>query len=179
MAQGKVLPEVINTIRRRQADIRAWQAQKQGYRKIAQQLGVSPASYLRALATIEKDAEEPTVSDVDKRLSTNTHALAKVYEGTPIHLSEGRPAWLDEVSTHLPALRELQEILPVLKTMARQWSEQQTLTQIPDEYKKYGATYSVRLNERLIEALKAYAQRHRLTQSEAITMAVQHLLSQE
>src|SRR5882724_391854 len=84
-----------------------------------------------------------------------------------------------EVSTYLPALQELQEILPVLKTLAKQWSEQQTLTQLPDEYKKYIATYSVRLSERLIEDLKEYAQRHRLSQSEVVTVAVQQLLSRE
>jgi hypothetical protein len=84
-----------------------------------------------------------------------------------------------EVSTYLPLLRELQELLPLLKPMAKQWSEERTLTQIPEEYKKYGPTYSVRLSERLIEDLKEYAQRHRLSQSEVVTAALQQLLTRE
>jgi hypothetical protein len=84
-----------------------------------------------------------------------------------------------ELSTYLPVLRELQELLPLLKPMAKQWSEQQTLAQIPEEYKKYGPTYSVRLSERLIEDLKEYAQRHRLSQSEVVTVALQQLLARE
>jgi hypothetical protein len=82
-----------------------------------------------------------------------------------------------EISPQHAVLRELQEIFPVLKAMARQWSEQQALTEIPDKYKTYGVTYSVRLNERLIEAVKEYAKRHRLSQSEVVTSALQQLLN--
>jgi predicted DNA binding CopG/RHH family protein len=76
-------------------------------------------------------------------------------------------------------LQELQDILPVLKIMVKQWSEQQSLQQIPDEYKKYSATYSVRLNERLIDAIKQYADEHRLSQSAVITLAMQQLLNRK
>jgi hypothetical protein len=178
MAQGSVLPEVIKIVRDRQAEIQAWQAQKLGYRKIAQQLEVSPSSYLRALDSV-KENEPSNTSDVDKRLPTNTQALAKVYEGTPIHTSENAPALLQEVLIQLPVWRELQEYWPVLKTMAQQWSEQQSLTHIPEGYRKFNAFYSVRLNDQLIEDIKAHTKRHRLTQSEFITAAALHILRRE
>jgi len=178
MAQGNVLSEVIKLVQTRQADIQAWQAQKLGYRKIAQQLGVSPASYLRALDAIKEDKQANT-SYVDERVRTNTQALAKVYEGTPIHTSENVPALLQEALTQLSALREMQEYWPVLKAMAQQWSEQQSVAHIPEAYQKFNAFYSVRLNNQLIEDIKAYTKRHRLTQSEFITAAALQILSGE
>jgi len=84
-----------------------------------------------------------------------------------------------EVSTYLPVLRELQELLPLLKPLVREWSEERTLPEIPEEYKKYSTTYSVRLSPRLIETLKQYAERHRLSQSEVVTKALQQLLGRE
>jgi hypothetical protein len=182
MAQGRALDEVIKIVRDHQTDIRTWQAEtpKPGYRKIAQRLGVSPSSYLRALDGIE-EGERSNTSDVDERIRTNTltQALAKVYEGTPIHTSENVSALLQEVRSELSALREIQEFWPVLKTMAQQWSEQQSVAHIPEAYRKFNAFYSVRLNDQLIEDIKAYTKRHRLTQSEFITAAALNILSRE
>jgi hypothetical protein len=177
---AQTLAEVTEIVRDRLADIQAWQEEipKPGYRKIANRLGVSESSYLRALKAVTEDAHT-TLSDVDKRVRTNTNALARVYEGTPIHTSENAPALLQEVLTQLPAWREMQEYWPVLKTMAQQWSEQQSLAHIPEAYRKFNAFYSVRLNDQLIEDIKAYTKRHRLTQSEFITNAVLHILSRE
>jgi predicted DNA binding CopG/RHH family protein len=181
MAQGGVLDEVVKIVRDRQADIRAWQAEnpKLGYRKIAQRLGVSESTYLRALDVIKEDAQAAP-SGINKRVRTNTRPLpAKVYEGTPIHTSEHAPALLQEALTHLPALREMQEYWPVLKAMAQQWSEQQSMARIPEAYRKFNAFYTVRLSEQLIEAIKVYTKRHRLTQSEFITALASQALSRE
>jgi hypothetical protein len=182
LAMAQTLDEVIKIVRERQTDIQIWQRQvpKPGYRKIAAQLGVSASSYLRALAAV-MEGDQANAIAVDKRVRTNTHnqALAKVYEGTPIHTSENVPALLQEALTQIPAWREIQEYWPVLKKMAQQWSEQQPMAQIPEDYQKYNSFYSVRLNDRLIDAIKAYAKRHRLTQSELITAGVLQVLSQK
>jgi hypothetical protein len=63
--------------------------------------------------------------------------------------------------------------------MAKQWSEQQSLAQIPEPYRKYNAIYTVRLNDELIEAIKTYTKKHRLTQSEFLTDAVLRVLRRE
>jgi hypothetical protein len=182
LVMAQALAEVIKIVRARQADIQAWQAEipKPGYRKIAKRLGVSESSYLRALDDIKKG---DGIVAVDKRVRTNTQttpqALAKVYEGTPIHTSENVPAFLQEALAQVPAWREIQEYWPVLKTMAQQWSEQQSLAHIPDAYRNFNAFYTVRLNEQLIKDIKAYTKRHRLTQSEFITALALQLLSRE
>jgi hypothetical protein len=176
MAQTR--DEVVKIVRAHHADIQTWKAQKLGYRKIAEHLGVSSSSYLRALDVIKHDTH-PNTSDVDTRIPTSTQSLAKVYEGTPIHTSENVPAFLQEVLTTLPALREIQEYWPVLKTMAQQWAEQQSFAHIPEAYRNFNAFYTARLNDQLIKDLKAYAKRHRLTQSELITAGVLQILSRE
>jgi hypothetical protein len=174
MAEAKARHEAQAIVRRRLTDIRRWRAEGVSGRAIAERLGLSDSGYRGAVARVE--GEHPNgAADVDARPPTNTSALAKVYEGKPIQTSEEQPAWLAEMFGYLPALRQLQNILPVLETMANQWSEQQSVKQIPEEYQKYNDTYSVRLNERLIEAIKTYAQQHRLTQSELITAAVLRL----
>jgi transcriptional regulator with XRE-family HTH domain len=175
MAQAKAPGEAQAIVRRHLAEIRRWRAEGVSGRAIAARLGLSDRSYRSAVARVEGEQPNGAV-DVDERPPTNTSALAKIYAGKPLSTSEEQSAWLAEVFDYLPALRHLQTILPVLDTMASQWSEQQSLKQIPEEYQKYNDTYSVRLNERLIDAIKTYAQEHRLTQSELITAAVLRLL---
>ena len=104
------------------------------------------------------------------------------YEGVPVQVAETIrilvPA-MQEVSELLPALREVSAMLPTLKSLASRGSEPPPLENIPEEYQNFIATYSVRLSPTLIEAIKAYAKRHRLTQSEVITTSVHDLLSRE
>jgi predicted DNA binding CopG/RHH family protein len=142
-------------------------------------LGLGTTTYWDALKLVEGEKQEAKDAlQVDEGMP-ETHALAKVYESIPIPTSDAYLALPEELFKLLPALQELQDILPVLKVMAKQWSEQQSLQQIPDEYKKYSATYSVRLNERLIDAIKQYADNHRLSQSAVVTLAMQQLLNRK
>jgi predicted DNA binding CopG/RHH family protein len=164
-----------DVIRHRLPEIHAWQAQNLNQTEISKRLSLARSTYQDALKQVEAEKVE-----ADDTLQANdgipeTQALSKIYEGIHIPTSETSLALPEEISRLLPALQELQDILPVLKIMANQWSEQQSLQQIPDEYKKYSATYSVRLNERLIEAIKQYADDHRLSQSAVVTLAVQQL----
>jgi DNA-binding transcriptional MocR family regulator len=180
MTQSPRFAEVLDIVRQHREEIHVWQEQKRGQREIAARLGISRSSYQRALTELDKE-EQLHQEDVhvDTRTPTNAGALAKVYDATPVHRAEGSPAWVGEVYAYLPSLRELQDILPALKTMAREWSKQESLTRIPEQYQKFNETYSVRLSGPLIEAIKAYAQRHRLTQSELITAGVLRILNND
>jgi predicted DNA binding CopG/RHH family protein len=179
MARTQPPERPIDVVRRRLEDIHIWQTQKKSVRAIAKELGLGKTSYWDALQLVEKEKQEAKdAMQLDEGMP-ETQALAKVYESIPIPTSDAYLALPEELFKLLPALQELQDILPVLKVMAKQWSEQQSLQQIPDEYKKYSATYSVRLNERLIDAIKQYADNHRLSQSAVVTLAMQQLLSRE
>jgi predicted DNA binding CopG/RHH family protein len=179
MAETPRTESAVDVVRRRLTDIYAWQRQNKPVTAIAKELGLARTSYRRALQLVEEEKREAKdVLQVDEGMP-ETHALAKVYESIPIPTSNAYLALPEELFKLLPALQELQDILPVLKVMAKQWSEQQSLQQIPDEYKKYSATYSVRLNERLIDAIKQYADDHRLSQSAVVTLAMQQLLNRK
>jgi hypothetical protein len=179
MAQTPRTESAVDVVRRCLTDIYAWQRQNKSVTAIAKELGLASTSYRRALQLVEEEKREAKdVLQVDEGMP-ETHALAKVYESIPIPTSDAYLVLPEKLFTLLPALQELQDILPVLKVMAKQWSEQQSLQQIPDEYKKYSATYSVRLNERLIDAIKQYADDHRLSQSAVVTLAMQQLLNRK
>jgi hypothetical protein len=178
MTQGRN-SEAREVVRRRLPEIRTWQAQHLTQREITKRLGLAKSTYQDALKQIEAEKIEAKEHlQVDEGIP-ETQALAKVYGGIHISTSDTSLALPEEFSRLLPALQELQDILPVLKIMANQWSERQSLQQIPDEYKKYNATYSVRLSERLIEVIKQYADEHRLSQSAVITLAMQQLLNRK
>jgi predicted DNA binding CopG/RHH family protein len=180
MAQTRGSEQSTEVVRRRLADIRRWQKEGKSVRAIAAELGIPNTSYRRILQQVEGEKLDAKESlHVDEGIPTKTQAIAKVYESIPIPTSDAYLALPEELFKLLPALQELQDILPVLKVMVKQWSEQQSLQQIPDEYKKYSATYSVRLNERLINAIKQYADDHRLSQSAVVTLAMQQLLGRE
>jgi transcriptional regulator with XRE-family HTH domain len=179
MAQKRSSESASEVVRRRLTTIRDWQAQGLSQREIAERLGMAKSTYQNALKGVEAEKIQASDTLQDNEGIPETQALAKVYEGIHISTSDTRLALPEEFSRLLPALQELQDILPVLKIMAKQWSEQQSLLQIPDEYKKYSATYSVRLNERLIDAIKQYADEHRLSQSTVITLAMQQLLNRK
>jgi predicted DNA binding CopG/RHH family protein len=177
MVQRRSSESAIEVVRRRLTAIRHWQAQGLSQRRIAEQLGLAKSTYQNMLKRVEAEKVQADDSVQDDEGIPETQALTKVYEGIHISTSGTSLAVPEEFSRLLPALEELQDMLPVLKMMATQWSEHQLLQQIPDEYKKYSATYSVRLNERLIEAIKKYADEHRLSQSAVITLAIQQLLA--
>jgi predicted DNA binding CopG/RHH family protein len=179
MAETQRTESAVDVVRRRLTDIHAWQRQQKPVIAIAKELGLARTSYRRALQLVEEEKREAKDAlQVDEGMP-ETQALTKVYEGIHIPTSDAYLALPEELCKLLPALQELQDILPVLKVMAKQWSEQQSLQQIPDEYKKYSATYSVRLNEHLIDAIKQYADEHRLSQSAVITLAMQQLLNRK
>jgi hypothetical protein len=178
-------------IRRRLAGIRRWQREGKSGRWIAEQLGLSDRSYRRALQQVE--AEKVDAQDAlhgDEGIPTTTRALTRhVYEGTqtagsdahialPEHIARLLPA-LHELSELLPIVRELQPMVPRLKTMMNRELERQALAEMPEEYEKFIATYSVRLSPSLIEDIKTYAKRHRLSQSQVATTAFFELLRRE
>ena len=164
-------------VRRRLPEIRAWQAQNLTQKVIGERLGLAKSTYQDALKQVEAEKREVKEHlEVDEGIPEQTQALAKVYEGIHISTSDASLALPEEISRLLPALQELHDILPVLKTMAKQWSEQQSVVQLPEKYQKYNAIYTVRLNDELIDAIKAYTKKHRLTQSEFLTAAVLHLI---
>jgi predicted DNA-binding protein YlxM (UPF0122 family) len=177
MAQTPSSERADNIVRRRLSEIHAWRAQGQSLRQMAEQLNLRKSTFHDALKRVEAeklDAKERLQVDEG---TPESQALAKVYEGIHIPTSDRSLALPEELARLIPAMQELQDLLPVLTMMAKEWSEHQSLQQIPDEYKKYGATYSVRVNERLIQDIKKYADDHRLSQSAVITLAVQQLLA--
>jgi transcriptional regulator with XRE-family HTH domain len=171
--------EATEVVRRRLSEIHAWQAQHLTQREIAKRLGLARSTYQDALKQVEAEKVKANETLQDDEGVPDTNALAKVYEGIHISTSETSLAMPEDLAPFIPALQELQDILPVLRTMAKQWSEQQSLAQIPEQYQKFNETYSVRLSGPLIEAIKAYAQRHRLTQSQLITAGVLRIISDE
>jgi DNA-binding Lrp family transcriptional regulator len=177
MAQTRSPERADDVVRRRLADIHAWRAQGQSLREMAERLDLSTTTFYRALKRVEAEKIEAKEHlGVDEGIP-ETQALTKVYEGIHISTSDRDLALPEELARLVPAMQKLQDLLPVLTIMAKEWTEHQSLQQIPDEYKKYGATYSVRLNERLIQDIKKYADDHRLSQSAVITLAVQQLLA--
>jgi hypothetical protein len=134
--------------------------------------------------------EAQEVLHCDEGTPTTTQALTwQVYEGIHPPDSDASVALPEPIARLLPALHELSELLPIvrelqpmfprLKAMLDRESERQALAEMPAEYEKFIATYSVRLSPRLIEDIKAYAKRHRLSQSQVATTALFELLRRE
>lgn len=178
-------------VRRRLAEIRQWQREGKSVGWITKQLGIARSSYQRVLPQVE--AEKVEAQDAlhgDEGASTTTEALTRqVYTSRqtsdsdaavalPEQISRLLPA-LREVSELLPTIRELQSMMPKLKPMLDRELERQALAEMPEDYEKFIATYSVRLSPRLIEDIKAYAKRHRLSQSQVATTAFFELLRRE
>jgi hypothetical protein len=191
MAVTQTTETAAEVIRRRLAAIRGWQREGKSGRWIAEQLELSDRSYRRALQQVEAEKiEAQEALHSDEGTPTTTQALTRqVYEGIhppgsdaavalPEQISRLLPA-LHELSELLPIVRELQPMLPRLKTMMSRELERQALAEMPEEYEKFIATYSVRLSPQLIEDIKAYAKRHRLSQSQVTTTAFFELLRRE
>ena len=191
MGETANIETAAEVVRRRLAEIRQWRRENKSAGWIAKQLGIARSSYQRALQQVE--AEKVEAQDAlhsDEGTPTTTQALSRqVYEGThppgsdtavalPEQISSLLPA-LREVSELLPTIRELQAMLPRLKPMLDRELERQALAEMPEDYEKFIATYSVRLSPRLIEDIKAYAKRHRLSQSQVATTAFFELLRRE
>jgi hypothetical protein len=74
-------------------------------------------------------------------------------------------------------LRELMDAWPLLKAMLAEYAERQTIRL--RTYRPYNRLYTVRLNAQLVQDLKAYADRHHLSQSEIVTEALGEYLRRE
>jgi DNA replication protein DnaD len=178
-------------VRRRLAEIRQWQREGKSVGWITKQLGIARSSYQRVLPQVE--AEKVEAQDVlhgDEGAATTTEALTRqVYTGRQTSDSDASIALPEQISRLLPALHELSELLPTirelqpmlsrLKTMMNRELERQALAEMPEDYEKFIATYSVRLSPRLIEDIKAYAKDHRLSQSEVATTALYELINRK
>ena len=74
-------------------------------------------------------------------------------------------------------LRELMDAWLLLKAMLAEYAERQSLRL--RTYRPHDTLYSVRLNAQLVRDLRAYADRHHLSQSEAVTEALSEYLRRE
>jgi len=183
--------EAREVVRRRLSEIRAWQAQRLTQREIIKRLGLAKSTYQDALKQVEVEKQEAKERlEVDEGIPENNRGLAKrVYDGALLLVGESDDKQSLDRDRLLPVLKDLQQVLPtlqemhtfwpVLKTMATQWSEQQSVAQIPEHYQKYNAIYTVRLNDELVEKIKAYTKKNRLTQSEFLTAAVLRVMQHE
>jgi hypothetical protein len=185
MAQASSSAHAVDVVRRHLSDIHAWRAQGESLREMGQRLGLAKSTFHDALKRVEQEkvqAKEALEVDEGLPMNTNTTALAKrVYDRAPLS-TQDRDALLpalQEVQRVAPLLHEIETLWPVLKTIATQWAEQQSVAQIPEHYQKYNAIYTVRLNDELVEEIKAYTKKNRLTQSEFLTAAVPRVMRNE
>jgi hypothetical protein len=179
---GKGRGSTQEIVRQRLNEVRAAQARGESSREIARHLGIAESSYRHALKTITGDEalSDDRANGDPRGLPPARRVAVQAYEGVPVQVAETIrtlvPA-MQEVSELLPALREVSAMLPTLKSIASRGSEPPPLEDMPEAYRNFLATYSVRVSPALIDAIKAYAKRHRLTQSEVITTAVHALLN--
>jgi DNA-binding Lrp family transcriptional regulator len=185
MAQTGSSAQAVDVVRRHLSEIYTWRAQGQSLREMGQRVGLAKSTFHDALKRVEQEkvqAKEALEVDEGVPMNTNTAALAKrVYDGALL-LTQDEDTLLptlQQLQQVAPLLHEIQTLWPVLKTMATQWSEQQSVAQIPEHYQKYNAIYTVRLNDELVEEIKAYTKQHRLTQSEFLTAAVLRMMHRE
>ena len=171
-------------VRQRLDEVRVAQARGESSREIAGRLGIAESSYRYALKRLtDEEALSDQAANGNLHRPTPTHAVAlQTYEGVPVQVAETIrtlvPA-MQEVSELLPALREVSAMLPTLKSLANRGSEPPPPEDVPEAYRNFLATYSVRVSPALIDMIKTYAKRHRLTQSEVVTTAVLALTRQD
>jgi predicted DNA binding CopG/RHH family protein len=164
-------------VRHHWADIQAWQAEGVAKREMARRLHMSDSSFRDALAQVEAATPAGASTEVHKGISPPMPALeAQVYQGIPLSRTEEARVVLTEMHALLPTLQAIAHEWPSLKTMLQDWSQRQQLLQVSPAYQPYDGFYSCRLNTRLIQAVKAFAARQRLSQSELVTMALQGYL---
>jgi predicted DNA binding CopG/RHH family protein len=170
MARGDNLEKV----RKHWADIQAWQAEGISQREMAKRLGKSESSLRYALAQVEAAMHAAAPTEVHEGISPPMPALeAQVYQGILLSKTEEARVVLTEMHALLPTLQAIAHNWPSLKTMLQDWSKRQQLLQVSPAYQPYDGFYSCRLNNRLIQAIKEFAARQRLSQSELVTMALQ------
>ena len=170
MARGDNLEKVRN----HWTDIQAWQTEGTSQREMAKRLSMSESSLRYALAQVEAAMQAAAPTEVHERISPPMPALeAQVYQGIPLSKTEEARVVLTEMHALLPTLQAIAHSWPSLKTMLQDWSQQQQLLQVSPTYQPYDGFYSCRLNARLIQAVKEFAARQRLSQSELVTMALQ------
>ena len=170
MSRGETKAAVL----KRLPEITQWRAEGIAQREIARRLGLADSSLRNVLKGLEAD---PT--DVYRGIpAAQPLPLTPVYEGVPPSSPEAVKVILEEAQSLLPTLREMVQSWGVLQAMMGEYSQQQQLLHVAPEYQPYDGFYSVRLNHRLIQDIKAYTVDHRLSQSELITIALQAYMRQ-
>jgi hypothetical protein len=158
--------EIVETVRQRLPEIKAWQAEGVSLREMSRRLGVSESSFRGALKRVEAEAHTEVHLDRPSR----------VYEGISPAQPEAVRVVMEEARSLLPTLREMVEEWGVMQAMIHEYTQRQALLQVSPAYQPYDGFYSCRLNHRLIHDLKAYSAANRLSQSELVTLAVQSFL---
>jgi hypothetical protein len=144
------------------SEIQAWRTEGMSKREMARRLHMSESSFRDALA------------QVDNSISTKTATIEpQVHEGIPMSKTEEARAVLTELHALLPTLQTIAHEWPSLREMLSDWSQRQRLLHVSPTYQPYDGFYSCRLNNRLIQAIKEFAAKNRLSQSELMTMALQ------
>jgi hypothetical protein len=158
--------EIVETVRQRLPEIKAWQAEGVALREIGRRLGVPDSSLRGALKRVHTEVH------LDKP-SPKARATTPVYEGILPTQPEAIRVVMEEARSLLPTLREMVQEWDVLQAMIHEYTQRQQLLQVSPAYQPYDGFYSCRLNHRLIHDLKAYAADNRLSQSELVTLALQ------
>jgi predicted DNA binding CopG/RHH family protein len=141
---------------------------------MARRLHMSDSSFRDALAQVTAATPAVALTEVREGISPPMSTLeAQVYQGIPLSKTEEARVVLTEMHVLLPTLQAIAHDWPSLKTMLQDWSQRQQLLQVSPAYQPYDGFYSCRLNNRLIQAIKEFAARQRLSQSELVTMALQ------
>ena len=136
-------------------------------RQIAQQTGHSYGVVQQCLA----QRGQPTSTAVDALPAP----IAKAAPG--LALQEGLP----QVDVSLPPseMMELQSLLPILWEVAREWAERQAFLQVHPEQPRSTVRWTYHLDARWVEAVKQYANVHRLSMSAVVNMALQRFFSSQ
>jgi hypothetical protein len=167
----------LEAIRQRLPEIQAWQAEGVSLRKISRRLDIPDSSFRGALKRVMAEALEPTEVHLDIPAQKAT-VSTRVYEGIPSSQPEAVRVVMEEARSLLPTLRDMVQEWGVMQAMIHEYTQRQKLLQVSPAYQPYDGFYSCRLNNRLIQDIKAYAAENRLSQSELITLAVQAYLGQ-
>jgi transposase-like protein len=129
--------------------------------KTADTLGISRTSLKRYLHE-RRDLDGTSQVNPSPLASTSTSALA-VY-----------PSQLPSTTLQDSAqAAELYQLLPVLREIAREWMEHRQSLQVNLSQLKSTVRWTYHLDVRFVQAVKEYAQLHRLPESAVVNLALQ------
>jgi hypothetical protein len=169
--------EIVETVRQRLPQIKAWQAEGVALREMSRCLRVSDSSFRGALKRVlTKDRDHTWVypDRPPQNTTPNTHAYQGILPSQP----EAIRVVMEEARSLLSTLREMVEEWGVMQAMIHEYTQRQQLLQVSPAYQPYNSFYSCRLNQNLIRDLRAYAAENRLSQSELVTLALQVYMGQ-